>query len=243
VKQHNIAAPVSAPAPSAYTCHSQKIEKEKSMLIKLIRLAMLTSLLLSSPAMWIYGQEINQEINAERKSALIKELFALSSSAFAADTSLPTGKLLETLWKSYSQDPTFKRLNAKQREALKKQIDQSSIRIEKRFEDLLEQKLTEIYYLVYDKAFDENELKQLVDFSKSPLGKKFREYKPGNSAPLTQTESEGMLEFLKSPVGKKSMAVGAQLLNVLIKRGGELTLATTREIADEEMKLFLEKKR
>jgi uncharacterized protein len=121
------------------------------------------------------------------KRALIKELLELTEiSKLAAqvmdtmmaqmDTQIP-----QIINQTMLDDAN---LGLVERERLKQMIAESTARFSKRFRELLPQRINfgqlmeELYYPLYDKHFTEAELKDLVAFHKSPIGRKFTQVTP-----------------------------------------------------------------
>jgi hypothetical protein len=227
------------------------------MLTHLISLVITTSLLFA-PAGWIQ----NQEIKSEQKSALIKEVLALIkykeksekiSEEFKREFPPPGNKeIVEMLWKTYPQNPEFKRLNAKQQKALKKHLQDSSTRIGDRYNKekaLLEVSMPEVEDQFFYNAFDKltvEELKELIAYFRSPTGKKNLEFEFGRSAPVTENESKESMDFLVSPIGKRYTEVLMQAFDELLKSLDEVMKPWVElpiKIADEELKLFLKNRK
>jgi hypothetical protein len=228
------------------------------MLVNLISLAVMTALL-CAPAGWIQGQEIN----SEQKAALIKELFTLMKveekfekmrKELKANPPQENEEIIEMLWQAYHQNPEFKNLDTKQREALKKHIEESSVRIRDRINKEMELQKQQagipdagqLLYAAYSKL-TENELKYLIVFYSSPEGKKITETELGRSTPPpTRTEMKKMLAFINSPAYNKSLEAGLQVIRELmgrVKKELKPVQEVAREIADEELKLFLQKQK
>jgi hypothetical protein len=228
------------------------------MLVNLIPLVMMAAVL-CSPAGWIQGQEIK----SEQKVALIKELLTLMKFEEKIEKmrkelkETPPQKneeIIEMLWETYPQNPEFKNMDAEQREALKKHIEESSVRIGDRINkemQLQKQKagipdVGQLFYAGYSKL-TENELKDLIAFYSSPQGRKITETELGNpTPPPTQTEMKKILALLNSPAYTKSVEAMFQVMGELMEKAKkELkpVQEVAREIADEELKLFLQKQK
>lgn len=228
------------------------------MPVNLIGLVMITALLFPL-AGWVQGQELQ----SEQKVALIKELLTLMKFEAKIEKmkkelkEIPpqeNEEIIDMLWETYAQNPEFKKLDAKQREALKKHIEESSVRIGDRVNkemELQKQKagipdVGQIVYAAYSKL-TENELKDLIAFYSSPQGKKITESELGNSTPPpTQTEMNEIMAFIKSPAYTKSVEAMFQVIGELmerVKKELKPVQEVAREIADEELKLFMQKQK
>jgi hypothetical protein len=228
------------------------------MLVNFISPVMIIALLFS-PAGGIQGQEIK----SEQKAALIEELLTLMKfeekiekmrEELKKTPSQKNEEIIEMLWESYAQNSEFEKLDAKQREALKKHIEESSVRIAARFNkemELQKQKAgisdtRQLIYTAYSRL-TENELKYMIAFFGSPQGKKLTDTGLGKpTPPPTQTEMKKILTFIGSPAYKKSVEAAIQVTGELIERvKKELKpkQEVAREIADEELKLFLQKQK
>jgi hypothetical protein len=164
-----------------------------------------------------------ESISAEKK-ALIKELLVVTDAKNNAEKVLDSillqmeKEMPRILMQTSSQDPRVKRMSAQERAALKKYIDESSVRIGNRFRELVPQRLNfaetieQISYSLYDKFFTEGELKDLI-------------------------------VFYGSATGKKSIKVMPQLMAESMQRYSELAmpkiLQLISEISEEEMKFLL----
>ncbi len=95
-----------------------------------------------------------------------------------------------------AQDPKIKRMSSQEQAALKKYIDESSVRIGERFRELVPQRVNfaetieQISYALYDKYFTEGELKDLIAFYSSATGKKSIKVLPQLMAESMQRFSE-----------------------------------------------------
>jgi hypothetical protein len=154
---------------------------------------------------WIFGQENK----SEQKDALKKELLAATGvkNIFEEFSSTLANNKLDSamLWKSYSENPKFKQLNAKQQKAFKTHIDESSIRIADRYRELVKERgifstelKEQLFYSALDKLFTEDELKTLLAFYNLPDVKKFM----SGSDDAKEMDSKEITDFLNKPEGK-----------------------------------------
>jgi hypothetical protein len=202
---------------------------------------------------------LGQEKRSAQKDALINELYTLSGLGEkddlsrkemndAIDEAYPAKernkKMIERLWQAYSDDPEFKRFNAKQQEAFKKHLDESSDRIRNRYSELIDQKglnskkaTEQLFYSIIDKIFTEDELKGLVAFYSSPAVKKSRS-EP--SSQLSEAEFKEITGFYNTPLGMKFMS---RLFDEFANEAAKIENELLNEVKAEEIKLFLQKQK
>ena len=122
------------------------------------------------------------------KLALIKDLIELTSSKKTIDAMLKAQaeqmekQMPDIIWQAVSKMAAS--LTPKQREELKAEVAASSIRAGRRVYDLILEKIDfnklieGISVPLYDKYFTENDLSELINFYKSPVGKKLIKVTP-----------------------------------------------------------------
>ena len=174
-----------------------------------MRTAKLTILLLLFALALATQAKAQEPISAEKK-ALIKELLIATDVRNNAQNVLDTillqmqKEMPKILLQSASQDPKYSRMSSQEKAALKKYIEEASVRISNRFRELAPQRLNfaetieQISYPLYDKFFTEGELKDLITFYNSTTGKKSIKVMPQLMGESMQRYSEiAMPKILK----------------------------------------------
>ncbi len=144
---------------------------------KRIGVTILSVLFMLSLAIGAHAQEISPE-----KRELIDELIEITEAKEQAEKI--TDIILLQLEKDYPETirqimPPDKLCNKEEQEKCTEKIVESYRRISKKFRELypkrvnLGEVIEEIYYPLYDKYFTENDLRDLIEFYKSPIGRKF----------------------------------------------------------------------
>ena len=143
-----------------------------------------------------------QESITPAKRELVKELLELTGGAKTTDAILNSmldqneRDLPELLVQTVSTDFG---LTASEREAFRQQLNQSVARANKRFRELIKERLNfpqlidDISYSIYDKYFNEGELRDLVAFYKTPTGRKTVEVLPQLFADSMAKTSEAII--------------------------------------------------
>ena len=109
-----------------------------------------------------------------------------------------------------------KDLTNAQKQELTKSINEANDRIDKTAKSFLsdQQKLTklseEIIFQIYDKAFTEDELKELITFFQTPTGQKAAAFLPNLSKQVEQSFSQAAVAELRAIVSPKIEAEHAQ---------------------------------
>jgi len=132
----------------------------------------------------VLAQEPSKPPIAPAKSVLIAELLQLTEMKKTAtqvyeglveqQRKLSTDLITQTL-ETHSE---FKQLSDENKERVRKDALEESTRTERRIQELIDERMDftrlieDISYELYDKYFTEEELKDLVEFYKSPTGKK-----------------------------------------------------------------------
>ena len=81
-------------------------------------------------------------------------------------------------------DPDYAQMSDEQKESAKTQLLEKSTHADRRMQELIDERInftqliTDVSYQLYDKYFTEQELKDLIEFYKSPTGKKATEVVP-----------------------------------------------------------------
>jgi hypothetical protein len=132
----------------------------------------------------VLAQEPSKPSIAPAKSALIAELLQLTQMKKTA-TELYQGILeqqrklsTQVISQTLETLPDFEQLSDENKERVRKEALAESTRTERRVRELIDERLDftrlieDISYELYDKYFAEEELKDLVEFYKSPTGKK-----------------------------------------------------------------------
>jgi uncharacterized protein len=85
---------------------------------------------------------------------------------------------LEVITRTVEVHPDYAQLSDEDKERVKREVLEKSTHAERRVQQLIDERVNfpklieEISYQLYDKYFTEQELKDLIDFYKSPTGKK-----------------------------------------------------------------------
>ncbi|MEP6719334.1 MAG: DUF2059 domain-containing protein [bacterium] len=124
------------------------------------------------------------------KLALIKELLELTNSKKTMDTMLKAQaeqmdkQMPDMIWQIVSNMKELQALTAAQREEIRAELTETSLRSGRRIYEVLLEKIDfnkvveDISVPIYDKYFSESELSDLVAFNKSATGKKILEVMP-----------------------------------------------------------------
>lgn len=143
-----------------------------------------------------------QESITPAKHELVKELLELTGGAKTTEALLNSmldqneKDLPELLTQAISTDLG---LTASEREAFRQQLNESAARANKRFRELIKERLNfpqlidDISYSIYDKYFTEGELRDLVAFYKTPTGRKTIEVLPQLFADSMAKASEAII--------------------------------------------------
>lgn len=165
------------------------------MFRKIVKILVVSSLFMTSFAAKTNAQEM---ITPEKK-ALIKELLEVTEAKQMAENF--TNMLLLQMEKNYPQMMSQAISEAgiprgKEQEELKKKFTESQLRFSRRFRELYPQRVNlaqvveEVYYPLYDKYFTEEELEDLIVFSKSSTGQKWIKVAPQLMQESMQRSSE-----------------------------------------------------
>ncbi len=127
---------------------------------------------------------------SEQKRALIKELLEVVnvkqsiSALYNTMAEEQERTLPDVVWEAVASMPEVKRLKPADQTVLRAQLAQQAKRIGQRVRELFMQKidlgklLEDISYVAYDKYFNEEQLKDLIAFYRSPTGKRTVEVMP-----------------------------------------------------------------
>jgi hypothetical protein len=139
-----------------------------------------TIFLISFAPLQAFGSPPGQEIKAEKRG-LIKELFDVTRAGLLSQNA--TDAMLNQLEKNMPQlaaqvIDSAPALKPKRRAELQKVMDETRTRMLRRMRDLMHEKMNlaeiteQMFYPLYDKYFNEDELRGLISFYKSPVGQK-----------------------------------------------------------------------
>lgn len=124
------------------------------------------------------------------KLALIKELLELTNSKKIMDAMLKAQaeqmdkQMPDMIWQIVSNMKELQALTAAQREEIRAELTETSLRSGRRIYEVLQEKIDfnkvveDISVPLYDKYFSESEMSDLVAFNKSATGKKILEVMP-----------------------------------------------------------------
>lgn len=136
-------------------------------------------LLLLAPAQ-VFGSNPRQEVKAEKR-ALIRELFEATRAGLMAQSS--TDAMLNQMEKDLPQlvsqvIESAPEIKPREQAKLQQMKDETRMRMLRRLRELMHEKIDladiteQMFYPLYDKYFNEDELRGLVAFYKSPVGQK-----------------------------------------------------------------------
>lgn len=173
---------------------------------KTIRVGLLTVLMLFGCATWSSAQET---ITPEKR-ALIKELFEATGvtknidAVLDAITAQQEKDLPRNIAQSVARDTN---LTPKEQAALEEKLKQSSVRVNQRMREVFQrisylQVILDIAAPIFDKHFTETELKDLIAFYQSPVGKKSIELMPVMMTEMMAKMSEVLLPRIQVEVDK-----------------------------------------
>jgi hypothetical protein len=157
----------------------------------------------------------------EEKRALIKELLEVVDTKRSINALYNTmveeqeRNLPDIVWEAVASMPEVKRLSKADQTVLRAQLAQEAKRIGEHIRELFMKKvdlgklLEDISYVAYDKYFNEEQLKDLIVFYKSPTGKRTIEVMPA----LFQESMGQTMEAVRPKIG--------ELMNELLKEEGE----------------------
>jgi Uncharacterized protein conserved in bacteria len=150
-----------------------------------------------------------QEEIAPQKRELIREMLQITNAQINANQLLDSLLLQEELAipEHVARElDRQKSLSPEEREKLRAEITEKSLRIFTRLRELLPQRINfaqemdKISYPIYDKYFTESDLKELVAFYKSPVGKKSLEVMPKMMLDVMKQAQEVFMPKVKKAV-------------------------------------------
>ena len=188
------------------------------------------------------GSKPAQNISPQ-KLALIKQLLELTNSKKTVDAMLKAQaeqmdkQMPDMVWQMVSNMKELKALTAEQREQVRSQVIETSLRAGKRTYDLLLAKIDfnkiveDISVPLYDKYLSENELSDLVAFYKSATGKKILDVMPNLVADSMARATEEIMPKI-SEVISQVQAEETDLITKEIKtKTSEISTKRTRRPA------------
>ena len=168
------------------------------MITRMFRLTIFLLLVTSGHLLIARAQ---QEIKPEKR-ALIKDLFEVTKAGKLAQSA--TDAMLNQMENNLPQllsstIDTASELKPEEREQLRKTIGESTLRVHRRMRELMSERINiaeiteQMYYPLYDKFFNEDELRGLISFYKSPVGQKSIDVMPALMQESMQRVSEMIL--------------------------------------------------
>lgn len=151
----------------------------------------------------------SQDSNVESKRALISEFRRLTGADRVNLTVNVSTDIRDDLNSLLEEE---KEITDEQKQELKKSISDANERVDKAVKDFLtdEKAMTalseEIIYQIYDKNFTDSELKELITFYQTPVGKKAAAFLPTLSKQVEKAFSDSVVAKLQVLVGPKIQA-------------------------------------
>ncbi|HZG52460.1 MAG TPA: DUF2059 domain-containing protein [Pyrinomonadaceae bacterium] len=166
-----------------------------------------------------------QAATSTQKQVLISEFRKLTGAdSVNGSINFSSDSVRELLSAVFEQD---KEITDAQKQDLRKSVAEATARIDKTVRDFLADKAKitawseEVIYKIYDKAFTEEELRELIAFYRTPTGQKAAAFLPTLSSKV-QKEFGEVIRLKLSNIAQPSIQIETELLKqktLLHKRG------------------------